>query len=96
MCIFSAFVLDPLHAIEQGEHGKHLWVWLLEALPETSLSEIDSWCENSIMTHHRCLLIHSSSFKNCPRFPGIHHFKNGVTGLKYITGAEHGQILRVG
>jgi hypothetical protein len=35
------------------------------------------------------------SFKQCPRFPGVHHFKNGVTGLKYITGAEHGQILRV-
>ena len=41
--IFQAFILDPLHAIEQGEHGKHLWPWLCEALPESSLSEIDSW-----------------------------------------------------
>ena len=38
---------------------------------------------------------HCPSFKNCPRFPGVHHFRNGVTSLKYITGSEHGQILRV-
>ncbi|KIM71962.1 hypothetical protein PILCRDRAFT_93649, partial [Piloderma croceum F 1598] len=74
--VFKAFILDHLHAIEQGEFGKHIWPWLLEALPSTSQSEID-----------RC-------FQQCPRFPGVHHFKNGVTSLKYITGTEHGQILR--
>ena len=41
--IFQAFILDLLIAIEQGEHGKHLWLWLCQALPESSLSEIDSW-----------------------------------------------------
>jgi hypothetical protein len=41
--IFQAFVLDPLHAIEQGEHGRHLWPWLVESLPPSSLAEIDSW-----------------------------------------------------
>jgi hypothetical protein len=46
----------------------------------------------SVATIH---IMWCASFKQCPRFPGVHHFKNGVTGLKYITGAEHGQILRV-
>jgi hypothetical protein len=41
--IFKAFIFDPLHALEQGEFGKHLWPWLLEALPKTSQSEIDRW-----------------------------------------------------
>jgi hypothetical protein len=41
--IFQAFGLDPLHAIEQGEYGRHLWPWLREALPGSSLSEIDFW-----------------------------------------------------
>jgi len=39
--IFSAFVLDPLHALEQGEFSKHIWPWLLESLPNSSLGEID-------------------------------------------------------
>ena len=43
LSIFLAFILDPLHAIEQGEHGRHLWPWLVESLPDSSLSEIDSW-----------------------------------------------------
>jgi hypothetical protein len=43
LVIFKAFVLDPLHAIEQGEFGKHCWVWLLEALPPSSQAEIDMW-----------------------------------------------------
>ena|SRR5882762_4710917 len=93
--IFQAFILDPLHAIEQGEHGKHLWPWLCEALPESSLSEIDSW--------YIWLYFHGdyywtqlyASFKQCSQFPHAHHFRNGVTGLKYITSTEHGQILRV-
>ena len=38
-----AFVLDPLHALEQGEFGKHIWTWLLATLPDSSLAEIDSW-----------------------------------------------------
>ena len=41
--IFKAFILDHLHAIEQGEFGKHLWPWFLEALPSSSQSEIDQW-----------------------------------------------------
>jgi len=41
--IFSTFVLDPLHALEQGEFGKHIWPWLLESLPNSSLVEIDIW-----------------------------------------------------
>jgi hypothetical protein len=41
--VFKAFIFDPLHAIEQGEFGKHLWPSLLETLPSTSQSEIDRW-----------------------------------------------------
>jgi hypothetical protein len=41
--IFLAFVLDPLHALEQGEFGKHLWLWLLESLPDSALAEVDTW-----------------------------------------------------
>jgi hypothetical protein len=41
--LFQAFVLDPLHAIEQGEHGRHLWPWLVKSLLQSSLEEIDSW-----------------------------------------------------
>ncbi|KAL1700589.1 hypothetical protein EV121DRAFT_295055 [Schizophyllum commune] len=33
-------------------------------------------------------------FKDCTRFPGVHHFRHGITELKYITGNEQGQILR--
>lgn len=40
---FHAFVLDPLHAIEQGEFGKHIWPWLLEVLPDSLQAEIDNW-----------------------------------------------------
>ena len=43
----------------------------------------------------QCFVTDTFSFQQCPRFPGVHHFKNGVTSLKYITGTEHGQILRV-
>lgn len=31
---------------------------------------------------------------NIPPFPGVHHFPNGVTSLKYITAREHNTILR--
>ncbi|TRM55788.1 hypothetical protein BD626DRAFT_576598 [Schizophyllum amplum] len=75
MSVGQMFVLDPLHQIEQGEWGRHWWSWLLTALPETSLEEIDS------------------SFKDSPRHPGVHHFRNGITELRYITGGEQGQIL---
>ncbi|KAL1662130.1 hypothetical protein GGF50DRAFT_117329 [Schizophyllum commune] len=34
------------------------------------------------------------SFKSCYRYPDVHHFRNGVTELQYITGGEQGQILR--
>ena len=37
------FVLDALHAIEQGEFGKHFWPWLLECLPASSQAEINTW-----------------------------------------------------
>jgi hypothetical protein len=46
---FLAFVLDPLHALEQGEFGKHLWPWLLESVLDYYLAEIDSWCVNQLL-----------------------------------------------
>ncbi|EGO03657.1 hypothetical protein SERLA73DRAFT_149882 [Serpula lacrymans var. lacrymans S7.3] len=75
MCTSKSFALDPLHQIEQGEWGKHLWIWLSGALPKSLLAQIN-----------HC-------FQNCPPFPRIHHFSNGVTDLHFISGSEHGIIL---
>ncbi|KAL1689775.1 hypothetical protein GGG16DRAFT_114767 [Schizophyllum commune] len=33
------------------------------------------------------------SYKEAPRHPDVHHFRNGITELKYITGDEQGQVL---
>jgi len=35
------------------------------------------------------------SFKHVPPTPGVHHFQNGVTKLKYLTARELNTILRV-
>ncbi|KEP45041.1 hypothetical protein V565_326020, partial [Rhizoctonia solani 123E] len=74
--IYEAIVADPLHQIEQGIWGKHLWPWIREQLPVASKDILDT------------------RMKSIPRYPDLKHFPNGVTGLKYITGKEHGVILR--
>ena len=30
--IFEALTSDPLHEIEQGEYGKHIWPWIISTL----------------------------------------------------------------
>lgn len=35
------------------------------------------------------------SFKQLPPMPGVHHFSNGVTRLKYLTAQGLNTILRV-
>ncbi|KAL1725193.1 hypothetical protein EV714DRAFT_256070 [Schizophyllum commune] len=41
----------------------------------------------------RSLDLLDESFKACSRYPNVHHFRNGITELKYITGDEQGQVL---
>ncbi|QRV96205.1 hypothetical protein RhiJN_24223 [Ceratobasidium sp. AG-Ba] len=75
--IYDAVVADPLHQIEQGVWGKHLWPWIRDDLPKASRKILDS------------------RFQSIQRYPDLKHFPNGVTELEYITGKEHGVILRM-
>ncbi|KDN42568.1 hypothetical protein RSAG8_06711, partial [Rhizoctonia solani AG-8 WAC10335] len=74
--IYGAIIADPLHQIEQGIWGKHLWPWIRDQLPTASK------------------LILDNRIRSIPRYPDLKHFPNGITGLKYVTGKEHGVILR--
>ncbi|KAG9094666.1 hypothetical protein FS749_012061 [Ceratobasidium sp. UAMH 11750] len=75
--IYDAIIADPLHQIEQGVWGKHLWPWIKNQLPDSSKQILDD------------------RMKAIPRYPDLKHFPNGITDLEYITGKEHGVILRV-
>ncbi|KAG9098331.1 hypothetical protein FS749_004060 [Ceratobasidium sp. UAMH 11750] len=75
--IYDAGIADPLHQIEQGIWGKHLWPWIRDSLPTESKQILD----------HRV--------KAVPLYPDLKHFPNGITDLKYMTGKEHGVILRM-
>ncbi|KAG9125007.1 hypothetical protein FRC07_009351 [Ceratobasidium sp. 392] len=75
--IYNAMIADPLHQIEQGIWGKHLWVWIKDALPKASKQILDD------------------RIKSIQRYPDLKHFPNGITELEYITGKEHGIILRL-
>ncbi|KAI0061984.1 hypothetical protein BV25DRAFT_1916289 [Artomyces pyxidatus] len=39
--IYDAFVADPLHQIEQGTFGKHLWPWIVGMLSADAQAELD-------------------------------------------------------
>lgn len=41
------FVIDPLHQIEQGVYGKHIWPWIAENLGTSQLRLLDDRCENN-------------------------------------------------
>ncbi|KAG8727553.1 hypothetical protein FRC10_005855, partial [Ceratobasidium sp. 414] len=74
--IYDAIIADPLHQIEQGIWGKHLWPWIKSQLPDSSKQVLDD------------------RIRAIPRYPDLKHFPNGITDLEYITGKEHGVILR--
>ncbi|KEP46313.1 hypothetical protein V565_206070 [Rhizoctonia solani 123E] len=74
--IYEAFVADPLHQIEQGVWGAHLWPWIRDQLDSNKKDVLDE------------------RFKAIPIYPDLKHFPNGVTALKYLTGKEHGVILK--
>ncbi|KAG9074450.1 hypothetical protein FRC06_010682, partial [Ceratobasidium sp. 370] len=74
--IYNAVIADPLHQIEQGIWGKHLWAWIKKELPDSSKQILDD------------------RMRAIPRYPDLKHFPNGITDLDYITGKEHGVILR--
>jgi hypothetical protein len=40
------------------------------------------------------LLLNINRIQSIPRYPDLKHFPNGITELKYITGKEHGIILK--
>ncbi|QRV91941.1 hypothetical protein RhiJN_19959 [Ceratobasidium sp. AG-Ba] len=75
--IYDAVVADPLHQIEQGIWGKHLWPWIRDQLPKNSQAILDE------------------RIKSIPRYPDLKRFPNGITKLEYLTGKEHGIILRI-
>ncbi|KAG8734944.1 hypothetical protein FRC10_011167 [Ceratobasidium sp. 414] len=75
--IYDAIIADPLHQIEQGVWGKHLWMWIRNDLPKASKQILDD------------------RIKAIARYPDLKHFPNGITDLEYLTGKEHGVILRL-
>ncbi|CAE6460610.1 unnamed protein product, partial [Rhizoctonia solani] len=40
--IYGAIIADPLHQIEQGIWGKHLWPWIRDQLPTSSKETLDA------------------------------------------------------
>ena len=42
MCVYQSFCADPLHQIEQGIWGKHLWCWIKNTyLSSSELGKLD-------------------------------------------------------
>ncbi|KAL1713402.1 hypothetical protein EV715DRAFT_296107 [Schizophyllum commune] len=76
---FSVFDTFVLDPLHQIEQGEWGRHWWRWLLQCLDNKELD---------------IIDNCFKDCTRFPGVHHFRHGITELKYITGNEQGQILR--
>ncbi|KAI0309138.1 hypothetical protein OF83DRAFT_1179977 [Amylostereum chailletii] len=72
--IYDTFICDPLHQIEQGTFGKHIFPWIQELLGKHEQRMLDE------------------NFKYIPRYPGMHHFPNGILSLQNISGTEHNII----
>lgn len=97
--IYQAISADLLHQIELGVFGKHLWLWIISKgdnpgyLSKEELDMLDDKYDVFIMSHN--LHLTDCSFKQLPPMPGMHHFSNGVTKVKYLTARELNTILRV-
>ena len=91
------FCADPLHQIEHGVWGKHLWVWFKGYY--LLRGELDKLDDRSVCFTAQLLRVPNgqlpSSFMAIPPISKLHHFPNGICRLKYITGREQGIVLRV-
>ena len=93
MCVYQSFCSDPLHQIEQGIWGQHCWKWFKEVY--LSVSELRCLDEMCVFSPVMLYILMGCRFQNLPRFPGIHHFTNGVSALQSITADEQSTILHV-
>jgi hypothetical protein len=93
--VYSAVTADPLHQIEQGIFGKHIWPNLRDGFSKKQATVLDTRLVYPILAYSILYLRTMIRFKNLPRYPDLKHFPNGVTTLKNVTGMEHGVILHV-
>jgi hypothetical protein len=59
MCVYQSFCADPLHQIEQGIWGKHLWCWLKKTyLSASELGKLDGMyvCKHILCTFTHVLI----------------------------------------
>ncbi|KAH9934362.1 uncharacterized protein B0H18DRAFT_1207855, partial [Fomitopsis serialis] len=59
LCIFSAFSVDPLHQIEQGAYGQHIWPWLLDTV-------LNAYAQQDLDQNFKSI----PPFPNIPHFHG--------------------------
>jgi len=97
--IYEAISADPLHQIELGVFSKHFFLWIISKgdnpgyLSKKELDVLDDKYDRFLRSRD-CHLT-DDSFKQLPPMPGVHHFSNGVTKIKYLTARELNAILRV-
>ena len=90
------FSADPMHQIEHGVWGKHLWPWAKTSyLLKGELDELDAKYVGPSDQLLRADGHLTSRFMAIPVISKLHHFSNGICKLKYITAQEQGIILRV-
>jgi len=98
MSLYEMFCADPLHQIEHGVWGKHLWPWFKAYyLLRGELDKLDQRLARFPPLDHCAYIDNRSprSFKAIPPISKLHHFPNGICRLKYLTAREQGIILRV-
>lgn len=96
MSLYKMFCADPLHQIDHGVWGKHIWLWYKAYyLSKSELDTLDKRSPFPIRYPRASHRLSITSFKDIPRISKLHHFSNGVCRLKYITAREQSIILRV-
>jgi hypothetical protein len=83
--VYQCIGLDPLHQLDIGIFGKHLFAFLKESII----------AENSDKIAESKFGIVNQRFSEIPSFPGLRVFSTGVTVLAQTTAVEWRNIMKV-